>query len=156
MGEQVLLHFFTFQVHHRVLAMHEVLNRQAVTQRVVDSVKTPLEQPGIIQSGLAQALAGNGSGIHKYPARILTELNHADLLAKVGGLGGAFFSRRPGTNYDQVKFLHGDWVCSLGMAIVPALAHASVPASIELARRASYIYEYRFKNGLPSVSNASS
>src|SRR5579859_3298657 len=154
MSEQVLLHFVTFQVHHRVLAMHKIVNRQAVTQRVVDSVKTALEQPGIIQSGFAQALAGNGSGVHKYPARILTELNHANLLTKVGGLGGAFFSRRSGANYNQVKFLHGNWVCSLGMAIVPALAHASVPASIELARRTSYIYVYRFKNGLPSVSNA--
>src|SRR5579859_867530 len=100
MREEVPLHLVTLQSHHSVLVMHEVFNRQAFTQRVVDSVKTSLEKPGIVKSCLAQALAGNGAGVYKNPARKFAAIHHAYFLSKVGSLGGAFFSSRAGTNYD--------------------------------------------------------
>jgi hypothetical protein len=62
---QVLANGLALLLDHHLLAVHEVLDRQPLAQRVVDTVQATLAQPREVQSRLAEGLGRDGSCVDR-------------------------------------------------------------------------------------------
>src|SRR6266566_8763216 len=85
------------------LVMHEIVNGKILLEGVVDSVEAALLETGKVESGFAQGLAGNGSGIDATAAHMLDALDDGNAFAEIGGLGGALFTGGAEANHDEIE-----------------------------------------------------
>jgi hypothetical protein len=92
-----------FHLHHVLLATHEVRNGETFLEGIVDSVEAALPQSGKIQCCLTQSLGRHGPRVNPSSPEVLRPLDQGNPLPEVSSLSRPLFSRRPGTDYDQVK-----------------------------------------------------
>src|SRR5580704_8222828 len=103
---QILAELLALSLDHHVLAVHEILHRQAVFQRVVDAIETALLNSRVVERGFAENLAGNRSGVDACASQNRTTFDKRDSFAKIGSLRGAFFTCRAGADYDEIILFH--------------------------------------------------
>ena len=116
---KILSQLLALSLDHHVLAVHEILHRQAVFQRVVDAVETALLDARIVKRGFAENLAGNRSGVNARATQNRTALYECDALAEISGLSGSLFARGTGADYNEVILFHSTfssaWRAQSGM-----------------------------------------
>src|SRR5258708_18466870 len=83
--------------------MHEVTDPDVLLYRVIDAIEAPLAEPGEVEGGFPEGLAGNGSGVDSRPPQVGILFHQGDSLAEISGLGGAFFSGRARADHDEVE-----------------------------------------------------
>jgi hypothetical protein len=104
---QILKDAGALHVHDFALVVHEILDGEIFLKRVIDAVETALLKPGKIERGLAQRLAGDGTGVDAAAAWVVGAFDDGNALAEIGGLRAGLFSSGTATDDDQIERLNG-------------------------------------------------
>src|SRR5271169_2173664 len=89
------------------LMVHEIVNGKIFLERIINSIKPALFQPGKIKRGLPQRLAGDRAGVDAASAHVLCPFNDRDAFAEIGGLRARFFAGGAAANHNQIKVFTG-------------------------------------------------
>ena len=105
MESEILQNARAFHIYNFAFMVHEIVDSEIFLQRVIDAVQAALPQAREIESGFAQSLARNGTGVDATAAHVLGALDSRDALAEIRGLGAALLTSRPAADHDEVERL---------------------------------------------------
>src|SRR5438552_15882862 len=100
---EVFQNALPLHVYNFTLVMHEIVDGEIFLERVVDSVETPLLEPGKVERGFAKSLAGDSAGVDATAAHMLGALDDGNAFAEIGGLRAALFTSRAATDHDEIE-----------------------------------------------------
>src|SRR5246127_3462287 len=100
--------------------MHEILDGEALFQRIVNAIQPTLAYSRKIKRGFAEDFAWQGAGVDARSSQSARTFDESNALPEVSGLGSALFTGGTRADYDEIVLLHASLPCSS----VPALQHS--------------------------------
>src|SRR5580704_9700446 len=101
MNRKILGHFLALSLDQYTRAMHEILNGQALFQRIVDAIQPTLAYARKIKRRFAEDFARQGAGVDACSSQSARTLDERNALPEVSGLGSALFTGGTRADHDE-------------------------------------------------------